>query len=209
MAAADSTFNVAVPSGRSVGVPGNVGTNISDFWNNVGGVISDWWNNYDFSPKNMAIDAYNEIKAIPDRISGFVDNVGSYINNALTGERDYARDLEKMHVQNQFNSSEAAKNREWQTNMSNTAVQRAAKDYAAAGFNPALAMSSPASVPSGGFASSGSGGVRGSGSSVPSLIGAALKVANTAAGAARASSIVSGLSSGAMPAYVAKILAML
>lgn len=56
---------------------------------------------------------------------------------------------------NAFSAAEAQKQRDWETEMSNTQYQRQVKDMQAAGINPAMAMNtSGASVPSGASASS-------------------------------------------------------
>lgn len=73
--------------------------------------------------------------------------LGKYAGTNLTGAEREA---------NAFTAQQAQINRDWQTEMSNTAFQRQVADMQAAGINPALAMSgsSGASTPSGAAGSS-------------------------------------------------------
>lgn len=74
--------------------------------------------------------------------------------NLGSGQQKYLDAVEATQREFSFNASEAAKNRAWQENMSNTSYQRAIKDLEAAGLNPILAaMQGGATTPSGSSAS--------------------------------------------------------
>jgi len=64
-----------------------------------------------------------------------------------------AMEVEEALKARTFSAAEAQRSRDWQADMSNTAVQRAMADMKKAGINPALAGSQPASSPAGATAS--------------------------------------------------------
>lgn len=98
-------------------------------------------------------------------------------------ERDFS--AEQTTAQNAFNSAEALKERDWQEYMSSTAYQRAVKDLQAAGLNPVLAVSQPAS--------SGQGAAAG---------GSALGASAFMSSALGANGVASGLGMSALSAMV-------
>lgn len=75
---------------------------------------------------------------------------GSFWNEISGATQKMQFEREEAEKARLFNSVEAQKSRDWQTEMSNTAYQRAAADMAAAGINPASlggnASMSPASA---------------------------------------------------------------
>lgn len=112
------------------------------------------------------------ITATGGLISGS-NKLSGWLDNMLTGQRDYDRNVGLMQAAQTFNATEAKKERDWSQRMSDTAYQRAVADMRAAGLNPALLYSSAgvASTPSVSQARSPSASAGRSGDGFANLIG--------------------------------------
>jgi len=76
-------------------------------------------------------------------IGALIGAAGSLIGDSMSqsgqsGANQMNMDIAQMN--NQFNSAQAQLNRDWETQMSNTAMQRRMADNKAAGVNPLLAV---------------------------------------------------------------------
>jgi len=89
----------------------------------------------------------------------FFEGMGGAIFSGLAGLfgglNQNSANKDMMDQQNQFNASEAQKNRAWQEGMSNTAYRRAMDDMRAAGLNPMLAYQQGGASSPGGATASG------------------------------------------------------
>lgn len=93
------------------------------------------------------------------------------LKNLVTGDLDFAREVELLNQTQAFNAQEAAKSRDWQQEMSNTAHQREAADLEAIGLNPALTLGSGgANSFTAATASSGVPGHQASGRGFPAML---------------------------------------
>lgn len=96
-------------------------------------------------------------------------------------------------VQREWESQEAQKNRDWQTEMANTAVQRQAADYQAAGFNPILAAGGAGASTGSAVGVNGAYGSSGIGSAQASNVNLLQSVGSAAVGLAALIKVIKAL----------------
>lgn len=185
---------VTAPVTANPGFFGTLGTVFGNAWNKA-------WNGNGGDFNSIMSQIGDTIGNTWNRISGTAEN-----NEFSAQEAQKARD---------FNSAEAAKQREWEEYMSNTAVQRSVEDMKKAGINPVMAAGTQASTPSGSAASAGAaythnstgfGGFLGMLASMAATViakGVGAKMLSSASKAKTASGVVKNVSSTASSASAA------
>lgn len=106
---------------------GSAARDYQDYWDQSN-IAADWWNHQDVYSHNEALAAF---------------------------EREQAAAADAWKRESSYNAMEAAKNRDFERYMSDTAMRRKVADYVAAGFSPLAALEGAvgASSPSGSAAS--------------------------------------------------------
>ena len=108
------------------------------------------------SPSSYASDMRSIANEFQDMLTAQADKNNAWSAEQAAKQMDFQRQSQQRSMD--FNSKEAAKNRDWQKMMSDTAHQREVRDLIAAGLNPILAVNGGNGAPVGSGATASSTG---------------------------------------------------
>lgn len=134
-------------------------------------------------PGSTAVNKLLQGSSIWNDLTGISNTQAQNSAAAALQEDAQAFNAAESAAQRDFEAAEAQKNRDWQTEMSNTSYQRSVADLQAAGLNPWLAVNNGASTPSA-VSVSGSAASSGIGSAQASNVNLLQSLGTTAAGIA-------------------------
>lgn len=89
---------------------------------------------------SVAKKTYDKVTGTNNASVSFQQNYGDWLNNAMSGDRDYQRQKELIDYVYQINNASAKEAREWTAKREDTAVIRYANQLKQLGINPYLAL---------------------------------------------------------------------
>ena len=126
-----------------------------DFWKWLKSLFPDLNDKNSFLKNVVGGQQNGQYTSLGDMFKDFLSGIGGWLDGTNAAKTQYEYNSQLQQQQQEFNSAEAEKDRQFQEYMANTQYQRGVADLRAAGLNPWLAVQgSSAAVPGGATATS-------------------------------------------------------